>query len=162
MKQLIATILIAAITGSACSHKEKSDSQSSNPQSFEKPTKNMKNLVSIVEIPTDSFQRAVKFYQSILGVSIEQLDMQGTKMGLFPSENGSVNVALIYGSDYKPSNSGALIYLNGGDDLQFILDKVKVNGGKVLIEKTEIDPENGFFATFVDSEGNKVGLHSFR
>ncbi|MCF0049076.1 VOC family protein [Dyadobacter sp. LJ53] len=122
----------------------------------------MKNLVSIVEIPTDSFPRAVEFYQSILDVNIEELDMQGTKMGLFSGENGSVNVALIHGPGYKPSDLGTLIYLNGGEDLQLVLDKVQVNGGKVVTQKTEIDPENGFFAVFIDSEGNKVGLHSFR
>lgn len=121
----------------------------------------MKNLVSIVEIPTDSFQRAVKFYQSILDISIEQLDMQGTEMGLFSGEKGSVNVALVHGPNYKPSDLGTLIYLNGGDNLQSVLDKVEMNGGEVVIPKTEIDPENGFFATFIDSEGNKVGLHSF-
>lgn len=122
----------------------------------------MKNLVSIVEIPTDSFQRAVAFYQSILDLRIEQLDMQGTKMGLFSGEEGSVHVALIHGLDNKPSDRGTLIYLNGGDDLQLILDKVQPNGGKIVMQKTEIDPENGFFATFIDSEGNKVGLHSFQ
>ncbi|MCF2518386.1 VOC family protein [Dyadobacter sp. CY351] len=162
MKQLIAAIFLAAVTVSGCSSDNKSDSQITDSLSFPKTAKNMKNLVSIVEIPTDSFQRAVAFYQSILDLRIEQLDMQGTKMGLFSGEEGSVHVALIHGLDNKPSDRGTLIYLNGGDDLQLILDKVQPNGGKIVMQKTEIDPENGFFATFIDSEGNKVGLHSFQ
>jgi predicted enzyme related to lactoylglutathione lyase len=120
----------------------------------------MTNLISIVEIPTESFQRATDFYRSILNVNIQVIDMSGIQMGLFLCEDGSVNVALIHGGDYKPSDQGSLVYFNGGDDLQIILDKVEAGGGKVLIPKTEIDPENGFFATFIDSEGNKLGLHS--
>lgn len=122
----------------------------------------MKNLISIVEIPTGSFPRAVKFYQSILDVSIEEFDMQGTQMGLFPGEEGAVSVALINGTGYKPSKDGTLAYLNGGADLQKVLDKIEPSGGKVIVPKTEITPEIGFFAMFTDSEGNKMGLHSLK
>ena len=52
------------------------------------------------------------------------------------------------------------IYFNGGDNLQNILDKVEKNGGKIIIPKTHHADEIGFFAIFLDSEGNKIGLHS--
>ena len=122
----------------------------------------MKNLISIVEIPADSFARAVAFYQSVLDVKIEAIDMQGTQMGLFQADEGTVNVALVSGNDYKPADQGTLAYLNGGDDLQTVLDKVEPNGGKIIVPKTPIDPENGFFAMFTDSEGNRMGLHSYQ
>ncbi|WP_051349983.1 VOC family protein [Dyadobacter alkalitolerans] len=122
----------------------------------------MHNLISIVEIPTNSFRRSIDFYQSILSISIQVIDVEGTQMGLFTGEEGSVNVALVHGNDYKPSERGTLVYLNGGEDLQTILDKIETNGGRIVVPKTEIDPENGFFATFMDSEGNKLGLHSFK
>ncbi|MBS0028298.1 VOC family protein [Chitinophaga sp. 22321] len=122
----------------------------------------MKNFISIVEIPTDSFARAVKFYQYILNIQIQEIDMQGTPMGLFPDGEGTVNVALIKGASYKPSTEGTLAYFNGGDDLQNVLDKIESDGGKVVVPKTLIDAENGFFAMFIDSEGNKMGLHSFK
>ena len=35
-------------------------------------------------------------------------------------------------------------------------------GGKVAVPKTKISDEHGFFAIFIDSEGNKVGLHSMK
>lgn len=120
----------------------------------------MKNLVSIVEIPTIDFSRAVAFYQAILDVSIEEVDMGGIQMGVFPSDEKSVNVVLIRGDDYKPSTDGTVVYLDAGDDLQVILDKIEPSGGKVLVPKTEISPEMGFFATFKDTEGNKLALHS--
>lgn len=120
----------------------------------------MKNLVSIIEIPVKDFSRAVAFYQAILGVSIEEAEMAGVRMGLLPSDGETVNVVLAKGDDYKPTTDGAVIYLNAGNDLQPTLDKVASNGGEVIVPKTEISPEMGFFALFFDTEGNKLGLHS--
>ena len=59
----------------------------------------------------------------------------------------------------NPSMNGATVYLNGGDDLNQVLSKVETAGGSVLMPKMEIG-ENGFIAQFVDSEGNRVALHS--
>ncbi|MEJ7643114.1 MAG: VOC family protein [Chryseolinea sp.] len=120
----------------------------------------MKNLISIVEIPTEDFTRAVGFYQSILNVAIEEVDMGGVRMGVLPSVEETVNVVLVKGEDYKPSFHGPLIYLNAGDDMEPILKKIQSNGGEVIVPKTEISPDMGFFALFTDTEGNKLGLHS--
>ena len=86
----------------------------------------MKNLISIVEIPTIEFPRAVTFYQKILNTSIEEVNMDGVLMGLFPNDVETVSVALINSSHYKTSMDGAVVYLNAGDDLQIVLDKIKV------------------------------------
>jgi uncharacterized protein len=120
----------------------------------------MKNLVSIIEIPTSNLKRAIAFYKSILAVNIEEVDMGDVKMGILPSEEGTVNVVLANGSDYEPTTTGCIIYLNCGENLQTILGRVEPNGGTILVPKTEISPEMGFFALFTDTEGNKLGLHS--
>lgn len=120
----------------------------------------MKNLVSIIEIPTEDFARAVKFYQSILNIAIETVDMHGAKFGLFPGADDGVFIHLINDSAYKTSSAGTLVYLNGGDDLQSVASKIEASGGKMVIPKTEIAPEMGYYAHFIDSEGNKLGLHS--
>ena len=120
----------------------------------------MKNLISIVEIPTADFSRAVAFYKTILNIDIEEIDMGETQMGVFLSEKESVNVCLIKDENAQPSASGTMVYFNAGTDLQPLLDKVEPNGGKIILPKTEISPEMGFFALFSDTEGNKIGLHS--
>lgn len=120
----------------------------------------MNNLISIVEIPTADFTRAVKFYQTVSGLAIEEMEMDGNQMGVLPNENGTVNVVLVKGTDYKPTTDGVVLYLNAGDDLQSMLDKVEQNGGQVILAKTQISPEMGYFALFIDTEGNKLGLHS--
>lgn len=122
--------------------------------------KGVKNMISIVEIPVTNLARAVVFYQTILGVTIEKMTMGDTEMGVLPAGNGSVNVVLIKGNDYVPTNNGALVYLNVGNDLQITLDKVEKSGGKIILPKTQISPEMGFYALFLDTEGNKLGMHS--
>lgn len=122
----------------------------------------MKNLISIIEIPTSDFSRAVEFYQTILDIKIEAVEMDGVKMGLFPNDNESVFVHLINGDQYKPSADGTIVYLNGGSDLQKVANKIEANGGKLVVPKTEIAPDMGFYAMFTDTEGNKLGLHSYK
>ena len=121
----------------------------------------MKNHVAIIEIPTNDFARAVKFYQSILEIKVEEVGMGEVRMGLFPDNDGGVFVQLIHGPDYKPSADGTVVYFNGREDLQGVCDKIQANGGKVVVPKTEIGPEMGFYAIFIDTEGNKLGLHSY-
>lgn len=122
----------------------------------------MKNLISIVEIPAADLARAKKFYQTILNITIDEMEMAGTQMGVLPSDVNTVNVVLVKGDDYKPTTDGALLYLNAGEDLQPMLNNIEQNGGQVIVPKTEISPEMGFFALFIDSEGNRMGLHSLK
>jgi predicted enzyme related to lactoylglutathione lyase len=120
----------------------------------------MKNLIAIVEIPTTNFSRAITFYEAILGITIERVEMEGVQMGLFPNDGESPFVQLINGGAYTPSNTGTIIYLNAGEDLQVMADSIQANGGEIQLPKTEIGPEMGFYAMFLDTEGNKLGLHS--
>jgi predicted enzyme related to lactoylglutathione lyase len=120
----------------------------------------MRNFISIVEIPTIDFSRAIAFYQAILDISIEEIEMDGIKMGLFPNDGSTISVQLIRGSEYKTSTGGTIVYLNAGNDLQTVVNKIEANNGKTIVPKTEIGPEMGFYAMFIDTEGNKLGLYS--
>lgn len=120
----------------------------------------MKSSISIFEIPATEISRAVDFYQAILDIKIEKIDVQEMQMGIFPNEGQLVTGVILKAEGYKPSADGVTIYLNGGDNLQVILDKVEKNGGKILIPKTPHADEVGYFAIILDSEGNKIGLHS--
>jgi uncharacterized protein len=120
----------------------------------------MKNLASIIEIPVENFARAVAFYKAVLAIEIEETEMAEVQMGLFPSDGEVVSILLAKGDGYTPTTDGTIIYLNAGEDLQSSLDKVEPNGGKIIVPKTEISPEMGFFSLFIDTEGNKLGLHS--
>ena len=161
VKNIFFATAILGLCFACCTNANKTNSDAPAKDTLtNSKTNSMKNLVSIIEIPTTDLKRAITFYKSILAVNIEEADMGDVKMGILPSEEGTVNVVLANGADYKPTSNGSVIYLNGGDNLQTILDKVESNGGKVIVPKTEISPEMGFFALFTDTEGNKMGLHS--
>lgn len=120
----------------------------------------MSHLINWFEIPATDFNRAVAFYKSILGLEVKETELFGTKMGIFPSDGTNVSGAIVEGNGYKPGTDGAIVYLNGGDDLQVVLDKVTTCSGKVIVPKTQINPEMGYFGMFIDSEGNKMAVHS--
>ncbi|TGM58037.1 VOC family protein [Leptospira vanthielii] len=163
MKKVILLVVVFVFLLCNCKKETSMDVSLSNLEiNAEQSGKQMKNTISIVEIPVSDLSRAVSFYQAILSVSIERMTMGDTEMGVLPAAEGSVNVVLVKGNDYIPTNNGVLIYLNIGNDLQPALEKVEKNGGKVLLPKTEISPEMGYYAMFVDSEGNKIGMHSHR
>jgi len=123
-----------------------------------------KNAISWFEIPASNLDRAAKFYETIFEISLIPLDLQNLKMRMFPIEDQMTGIggALCYNTDfYKPSSTdGPLLYLNGNPDVQNILDKIEAAGGKILVPKTQISPEYGHMAVFVDTEGNRIALHS--
>lgn len=120
----------------------------------------MNSYISIFEIPAKDLKKAITFYESILDIKIEKMELQGIKMGVLPYENQQVTGLIVEAQGYEPSTNGITVYLNAGEDLQIILDKIVKNGGKILIPKTPHADGNGFFAIFIDSEGNKMGLNS--
>jgi predicted enzyme related to lactoylglutathione lyase len=119
----------------------------------------MPNAINWFEIPVVDFPRAKKFYNDIFGFELYEETMGPFRMGFFPGEGG-VSGAIVQGEGCKPSQEGTLVYLNGGDDLSKVLNKVEGAGGKIAMPKTEITPEIGYSAIFIDTEGNKVALHS--
>ncbi len=124
----------------------------------------MNNAISWFEIGTTDLNRATKFYEAIFGITLIPMDLENIKMRMFPLNDMMTQVggALVdSGGFHKPSSTdGPLIYLNGNPDVQNVLDKVEAAGGKIFLAKTEISPEYGFMAVIIDTEGNRIGLHS--
>ena len=122
------------------------------------------NAISWFEIGVVDLDRATRFYESIFGLRLIPMDLDNIKMRMFPitdMENGVGGALVDSNGFHKPSaTEGPLIYLNGNPDVQNVLDKVAGAGGSVLVPKTEISPEYGFMAVFMDTEGNRIGLHS--
>lgn len=122
----------------------------------------MKNAINWFEIPVKNFERAKAFYSTLLGGEIMVMPHPEFKYGMLPAdlENG-VGGGIVQGKGFEPSDKGALIYLNGGDDLSIPLAKVEKAGGKILVPKTSLGP-NGFMAQLLDTEGNRIALHSMK
>lgn len=125
----------------------------------------MNNSISWFEIPVTDLNRAQRFYETIFGIQLMPMDMPNIKMRVFPVDDLMTGVsgalADTGGEFHKPSaNEGVLIYLNANPDVQKVLDKVESAGGKIIVPKTEISPEHNYMAVFIDTEGNRIGIHS--
>lgn len=124
----------------------------------------MKNAVTWFDIPTEDFDRAVKFYSDILGQQIRVDDFMGQKLGFFPMEGreGVGGDIVPPGLGNKPCSNGTRVYLNCMGMLDQVIERVEKSGGKIVSPKFKISDEVGWVAFIIDTEGNTVGLHSFK
>jgi predicted enzyme related to lactoylglutathione lyase len=124
----------------------------------------MKDAISWFEIPASDIDRATKFYEAIFNIKLDPLDLPNIKMRMFPLEdpmNGVGGAVVDSGGFHKPSaTDGPLLYLNGNPDVQNVLSKVEAAGGKIMVPKTQISEQYGYMAVFLDTEGNRIALHS--
>ena len=120
------------------------------------------NALNWFEISVTDIARAKKFYEEIFSMEMPEQEMMGMKMVSFPQDmgNGKASGALVQSPQHKPSMDGAVVYLNANPSIQTVIDRIETAGGKVVMPKTQISPEIGCMAFFIDSEGNKVALHA--
>ena len=120
------------------------------------------NSLNWFEISVKDIKRAKKFYETIFGIKMDEMEMMGMQMAFFPMEPGSgkANGGLCQSKMHEPGKSGVKVYLNANPDVQHVLDKVAEAGGNIMVPKTQISPEYGYMAVIIDTEGNRIGLHS--
>ena len=120
----------------------------------------LKNSLNWFEIPVTDFERAKKFYGALYDFDMPIQKMGDAEMGFFLMERGGIGGAIVKCEAYEPSRKGSVVYLNGGEDLQVVLDRIEAAGGSIEVPKFKVNDEIGHCAFFIDSEGNRVGLHS--
>lgn len=116
----------------------------------------MEKFISWVEIPASNFDRAIQFYTQVFNLELKVHEGRDEKMAFFPGGEGAISFA----QGFKPSRDGVLVSLNAGKDINAVLKRVEDHGGEIDKAKTKIEGEGrGYFALFIDSEGNRVGLY---
>jgi len=118
------------------------------------------NVPAWFEIPTDDLDRAQHFYERVLAQPLKRESFGGSDMavlrgGTKPNSSG----ALVAMEECRPSVHGSIVYISV-DNLAPVLDRVQAHGGDTLVPRTALPEGMGFFAQFLDSEGNRVGLWS--
>lgn len=135
----------------------------------------VKQKICWFEIPASDFHRATVFYYKVFGINIEELELNGIRHGIFQLNEGQVKGAIIEsgGSEIK---AGVVLFFDGYPSISELESRIVANGGQILVSKTLIKnevedgssvlPENfidgsrlGYFAYFIDTEGNKMGLY---
>lgn len=122
------------------------------------------NVVGWFEIPVIDMDRAIQFYEAVFGFKLQRANLGELEMAWFPWVENTVGSggSLVYSpGNYAPSPEGVLIYFTAfSGDIDIELDRIRQNGGTVLRGKTLISEEVGYMALFLDTEGNRIALHT--
>ena len=123
-----------------------------------------RNPVGWFEVPVEDMERAIKFYKRFFGYKMARQKID-VRVAWFPMEDdlpGSARTLIDMPEMYDTGGKGTLIYFSSPTgDVQNELKKVKKAGGQIIVEKNEVG-EYGFVGVFIDSEGNRIGVHSMK
>lgn len=120
----------------------------------------MKRVINWFEIPAVDFERAVTFYEKVFATKLRRDEMENMEMGIFPDDVPGPSGAVCKMPQLQPGPNGTLIYLDAGADVAPVLARVQANGGRVVLDKTLVSDDIGYIGVFIDSEGNRVGVHA--
>ncbi len=119
----------------------------------------MANQVVWCDIPVVDLDRAIRFYSAVLGAAVKKEEFPGMTIAVLPHQDNEVSGCLYKKEGDNPSHQGPLLYLNAQGRLDQATAAVEPNGGKILQSKHSIG-QYGFRAVILDSEGNRLALHS--
>jgi predicted enzyme related to lactoylglutathione lyase len=126
------------------------------------------NPVVHFEMPSENAGRMSEFYTKVFGWKTQQLGpemgdyvlVQTTAVGEngFPKEPGRINGGFAQKSKDNQSTSVVIAV----DDIRDAMDRVKAGGGTVLGGRKPGEPDDipgvGLYVSFLDTEGNRVGM----
>lgn len=79
-------------------------------------------------------------------------------MAVFPHEENATGGAVVKFPEVKPSAQGCIIYLST-PDLNATLKRIATANGECVFGPMALPKGLGTIALFIDSEGNRIGLH---
>lgn len=109
------------------------------------------------DIPVSDLDRAASFYKAVLGVGVDKETYGDFSFCVIEHQDG--NGGCLVQSEAEIAAGGVMIYLNVNGRIRDAVSKVVPNGGTVIEDPHSIGP-HGFRAVILDSEGNRVALHS--
>lgn len=126
------------------------------------------NPVGWFEIYVENMGRAKKFYETVLGLSLQKLDVpdsgSGPSMDMwsFPMTDNAPGAAgaLVHMEGFPSGGNSVLVYFHC-TDCAVEAARITKAGGRIQQEKMSIGPY-GFIALGFDTEGNMFGLHSMQ
>jgi predicted enzyme related to lactoylglutathione lyase len=120
------------------------------------------NPVGWFEIYVQDVPRAKAFYEAVLEVSLERLNVPDIEMWSFPmaSDRYGASGSLVRMADVPSGGNSTLVYFSCAD-CAVEAGRAAAQGGRVQREKTSIG-EYGYIALVEDTEGNLIGLHSMQ
>jgi uncharacterized protein len=121
----------------------------------------MSRVIAWFEIPAHDLDRAARFYETALDTSLQREVIGGVQMALFSHTDTDTGGCIVFNPlDVKPDPKGVLVYLNAQPSVTAVLDRIEKAGGKRQGPAQELPNNYGYVGFFIDTEGNRVGLHA--
>lgn len=122
----------------------------------------VRNTVAVwFDIPSSDFERAVRFYEGLFGVTLHRETLGPNRIGVFPYERGAgISGCVAQGPAHRPGGDGTVVYLNADGALDSMMAAVEGLGGRLAGPVVALPEGMGSFVTIIDTEGNRVGLHA--
>ncbi len=136
------------------------------------------SAVKWIQIPAKKLSRAATFYQNVFDAAFFFEELNDIPHAVFKTgENGRkfLNGAIIEVGEGDFFGQGSILFFDATGDFETIITLISENGGKIITPKTlithkesgnsytipntYIDNKPGYYAHFLDSEGNKMGLY---
>jgi uncharacterized protein len=118
----------------------------------------VKNRVVWVDIPVADLDRSAAFYAAVMGIKVSKQSFGEDSFCVLEHEEGNGGCLVLNKAEVSGS-TGILVYLNVHGRIRDAAAQVEQLGGRVLEAIHPIGP-HGFRAIVIDSEGNRVALHS--
>jgi predicted enzyme related to lactoylglutathione lyase len=120
-------------------------------------------VIAWFDIPAVDFDRATRFYEAALDVELRREVVSGIPMAIFGRGEADTGGCIVFNpQQHKPDNEGVLVYLNAKPTVTAALERVERAGGKKQGPAMELPNNYGYIGYFIDTEGNRVGLHSLK
>ncbi|WP_321879450.1 VOC family protein [Paraburkholderia bannensis] len=118
-------------------------------------------VISWFEIPAHDLDRAARFYESAFDTVLQREVVGGVPMAIFGHTDTETGGCIVFNPhEAKPDPKGVLVYLNAQPSVTAVLDRVERAGGKRQGPALELPNNYGYIGFFIDTEGNRVGLHA--
>lgn len=108
------------------------------------------------DVPALDLERAMNFYSKVLDVEITE-EFPG--VAVMTHDQGDVAGCVFKSEEIQPSDQGTLLYFNVDGRLDAAVAVVEECGGTIKEPPHPIG-EFGHRALVIDSEGNRIALHS--
>jgi predicted enzyme related to lactoylglutathione lyase len=110
------------------------------------------------DIPVADLDRAAAFYAGVLALKVERAQFDNFSFCVLEHGDGNGGCLMPNASEVT-ANAGILLYMNVNGRIRDAMNRVTALGGKI-VEPTHAIGPHGVRAVVLDSEGNRIALHS--
>lgn len=111
-----------------------------------------------LDIPVADLERACAFYEAVLAIGVQLGGFGEVRIGVLDHEQGNGG-CLVESPEEISSKAGLLVYFNAEGRIRDAVTRAREKGGTIIEGTHPIGP-HGFRAIVLDSEGNRIALHS--